>query len=87
MAQCDLFRPYKTPWNSGRIIGAKPPLKPRHTWAIRLQLKNARRIRDLALFNCAIDAKLRGGVGQVRFLHHVPLAEIAKCLLGGRCLP
>jgi integrase len=60
MAQCDLLRPYKTPWNSGRIIGAKPPLKPRHIWAIRQQLKNTRRIRDLALFNCAIDAKLRG---------------------------
>jgi len=60
MAQRDLFRPYKTPWNSGRIIGAKPPFKPRHIWAIRQQLKNARRIRDLALFNCAIDAKLRG---------------------------
>jgi integrase len=60
MAQCDFFRPFKTPWNSGRIIGAKPPLKPRHIWAIRQQLKNGRRIRDLALFNCAIDAKLRG---------------------------
>ena len=47
-------------WNSGRIIGAKPPLKPKHIWAIRQQLKNADKIRDLALFNCAIDAKLRG---------------------------
>jgi integrase len=47
-------------WNAGRIVGPKPPLKPRHIWAIRQQLKNANRIRDLALFNCAIDAKLRG---------------------------
>jgi hypothetical protein len=46
-------------WNAGRIVGPKPPLKPRHIWAIRQQLKNANRIRDLALFNCAIDAKLR----------------------------
>jgi integrase len=42
------------------LIGPKPPLKPKHIWAIRQQLKNARRARDLALFNCAIDAKLRG---------------------------
>ncbi len=47
-------------WNTGRIIGPKPPLRPKHIWAIRQQLKNADRIRDLALFNCAIDAKLRG---------------------------
>ena len=47
-------------WNAGRVVGAKPPLKPKHIWAIRQQLKNAGRIRDLALFNCAIDSKLRG---------------------------
>jgi len=53
-------RPDDLPWNAGRLIGPKPPLKPKHIWAIRQQLKNARRSRDLALFNCAIDAKLRG---------------------------
>jgi integrase len=60
MAQHDLFLPLKKPWNRGRIVGAKPPLKPKHIWAIRQQLKNAQWIRDLALFNCAIDSKLRG---------------------------
>lgn len=60
MAQRDLFRIPRKPWNTGRLIGPKPPLKPKYIWAIRQQLKNARRIRDLALFNCAIDAKLRG---------------------------
>ncbi len=60
MAQLDLFRPPRRPWNSGRIIGAKPPLKPKHVWGIRQQLKAAGKIRDLALFNCAVDAKLRG---------------------------
>jgi hypothetical protein len=35
MAQIDLFRMPKRPWNSGRIIGAKPPLKPKHVWGIR----------------------------------------------------
>jgi integrase len=60
MALRDLFRLPPTPWNAGRIIGPKPPLKPKHIWAIRQQLKNANRRRDLALFNTAIDAKLRG---------------------------
>jgi integrase len=50
----------RKPWNAGRIIGPKPPLKPKHIWAIRQQLKNANRCRDLAMFNCAIDSKLRG---------------------------
>ncbi len=60
MAQPDLFRLPVRPWNTGRLIGPKPPLKPKHIWAIRQQLKNGHRLRDLALFNCAIDAKLRG---------------------------
>jgi integrase len=50
----------RAPWNAGRIIGPKPPLRPKHIWAIRQQLKNAHRSRDLALFNTAIDSKLRG---------------------------
>lgn len=60
MAQLDFFRAPRRPWNSGRIVGPKPPLKPKHVWTIRQQLKSAGRIRDLAMFNCAIDAKLRG---------------------------
>jgi integrase len=59
MPQRDLFRPSPTPWNSRRVIGAKPPFKP-NVWAIRQQLKSAGRVRDVALFDCAIDAKLRG---------------------------
>ena len=60
MAQIDLFRMPNRPWNSGRIIGTKPPLKPKHIWGIRQQLRTAGKVRDLALFNCALDAKLRG---------------------------
>ena len=56
----DLFRPTRTPWNAGRLIGPKPPLKQKHIWAIRQQLKSGGLVRDLALFNCAIDSKLRG---------------------------
>ena len=55
----DLIRTPKKPWNAGRIMGPKAPLKPTHVWAIRQQLKANGRCRDLAMFNCAIDAKLR----------------------------
>ena len=48
------------PWNKGKLIGQKPPLQLKHVWAIRTTLKLDRRIRDLALFNIAIDSKLRG---------------------------
>ena len=59
MRQPDLFRIPNKPWNAGRIIGPKAPLKPKHIWAIRQQLKANGRRGDLAMFNCAIDAKLR----------------------------
>lgn len=59
MRQSDLFIQPKRPWNAGRLIGPKAPLKPKHIWAIRQQLKVARRVRDLAMFNCALDSKLR----------------------------
>jgi integrase len=50
----------KTPWNKGRLIGQKRPLKPKEVWAIRVRLPLGGRKRDLALFNLAIDSKLRG---------------------------
>jgi hypothetical protein len=43
------------PWNHGRTIGPKPPLKPNHIWAIRTRLQHEGRIRDLAMFNVAIQ--------------------------------
>ena len=52
--------PSKRAWNNGRIIGQKRPLLPKHVWAIRVRLELAEAIRDLALFNMAIDSKLRG---------------------------
>ena len=48
------------PWNKGKLIGPKPPLRPKHVWAIRTKLQIDRQVRDLALFNLAIDSKLRG---------------------------
>ena len=50
----------RAPWNKGRLIGQKRPLLPKHVWSIRVRLEMADNKRDLALFNMAIDCKLRG---------------------------
>ena len=50
----------REPWNKGKLIGARPPLRPKHVWAVRTRLQLSDRVRDLALFNLAIDSKLRG---------------------------
>ena len=52
--------PQRRAWNRGRIIGQKRPLQPKHVWAIRVRLELAECTRDLALFNMAVDSKLRG---------------------------
>jgi len=52
--------PRRDPWNKGRLIGQKRPLKPKDVWSIRVRLQLEHRTRDLALFNLAIDSKLRG---------------------------
>ena len=53
-------RPKRLAWNKGRLVGQKRPLLPKHVWAIRVRLEIAEKTRDLALFNMAIDSKLRG---------------------------
>jgi hypothetical protein len=50
----------RPPWNKGKIVDAKPPLRPSHVWSIRTKLQIEGRKRDLALFNLAIDSKVRG---------------------------
>jgi integrase len=50
----------REPWNKGRLTGQKPPLKLREIWAIRIRSQMAGRTRNLALFNVAMDSKLRG---------------------------
>lgn len=54
------LRSRRVAWNKGKIVGQKPPLKIKEVWAIRVRLQLAQRSRDLALFNLAIDSKLRG---------------------------
>ena len=48
------------PWNKGKLVGQKAPLKLKDIWAIRIYLQREQRIRELALFNLAVDSKLRG---------------------------
>src|SRR5277367_4901316 len=52
--------PKRVPWNKGKLTGAKPPLRSKHVWSIRTKLQVEGRARDLAMFNLAIDSKLRG---------------------------
>lgn len=49
----------RAPWNKGRLIGQKPPLRLKEIWAIRIRLQLAKQARELALFNLALDSKLR----------------------------
>jgi integrase len=58
--QSESDSPVTQPWNKGKLTGAKLPLRPKHVWAVRTRLHLLKRFRDLALFNLAIDSKLRG---------------------------
>ena len=50
----------RIPWNKGKLVGQKSPFKLKDIWAIRVRLQLAQRTRELALFNLALDSKLRG---------------------------
>src|SRR5579859_3135645 len=50
---------HREPWNKGKLVGQKAPLKLKDTWAIRVRLQLSGHTRDLVLFNLAIDSKLR----------------------------
>ena len=50
---------HRAPWNKGKLVGQKSPLRLREIWAIRIRLQLAQRTRELALFNLAVDSKLR----------------------------
>src|SRR5918992_506853 len=59
-SEYDLGAGDRRPWNTGRKLGAKRALKPQQVWAIRSWLDGERRVRDRAMFDLAIDSKLRG---------------------------
>jgi hypothetical protein len=84
------MRNQRTAWNKGRLLGQKPPLKPKEIWSLRIRLQLADKARDLALFNLAIDSKLRGcdlvslqvrDVYQGNVSHGVIFAPVATCSL------
>lgn len=52
--------PHREAWNKGKLVGQKASRKPKDIWAMRIQLQNAHAVLDLAMFNLAIDRKLRG---------------------------
>ena len=58
--QLPAITPKRPPWNKGRLVGQKRPLLAKQVWAIRARLELSGNLRDLALFNLAIDSKLRG---------------------------
>ncbi len=63
----------RVPWNKRKLIGPRPPLRQKHVWAVRTWLQMEQQTRDLALFNLAIDSKLRGcDVVAVRVDHVAP---------------
>jgi hypothetical protein len=72
-------RQTREPWNRGKLVGQKPPLKLKDIWEIRIYLENAHSIRDLALFNVAIDSKLRGC--------HLVNFRVSDLMHGGQVLP
>ena len=53
------YKPKQEPWNKGKLTGQKPPFKPQQIWAIRVRLQIDNKLRDLAMFNLAIDSKVR----------------------------
>ncbi len=72
-------------WNKGTLVGQKPPLRPKDGCAISIHLQNAHVVRDLALFNLAIDSKLCGcglvslGVRDVTHVNQVlPRAQVVQ---------
>ena len=60
MPETEHKSPKRQVWNAGRTVGAKRALKPKQIWEIRFYLNQRRRLRDRALFDLAIDSKLRG---------------------------
>jgi len=69
----------RVPWNKGKLVGQKPPLKMKEVWRVRFWLQQTEETRDLALFDLAIDSKLRGCD-----LVHLKVDDIA---VGGRVKP
>ena len=74
----------RPPWNKGKLTGAKPPLRPKHVWSIRTKLQVGGKVRDLAMFNLAIDSKLRGcDVVALKVENIAPVVGMARSIEHG----
>ncbi len=73
----------REPWNKGKLVGAKPPLRPKHVWSIRTKLQIAGRTRDLAMFHLAIDSSSEDATssacGWRTLLRMVTLSTVRLC--------
>src|SRR5580704_2434534 len=70
----------RTPWNKGRLVDQKRPLKPKDVWAIRVRLQLEQRKRDLALFNLAIDSTLGSSIaGSSALVSPARLTGLTRC--------
>ena len=69
--------PSRQPWNKGLLVGRKKPLEPKHVWSIRVRLEIAGSKRDLAIFNLAIDSKLRA-CDLVKLRPHISIRQYAR---------
>ena len=76
MGQSDFDPGAKRPWNTGRMVGAKRALKAKEVWAVRFRLDQNQRLRDRAIFDLAIDSKLRGC--------DIVKMKIGDLMIGGR---
>ena len=76
--------PAKVPWNKGKIVGQKAPLKLKDIWAIRIRLQLGHRTRELALFDLGLDSKLRA-CDSVRLRERTSATVIAFPLKRSSC--
>jgi hypothetical protein len=83
--------PKRIPWNKGKLTGPKPPLRTKNVWSIRTKLQVEGRVRDVAMFNFAIDSKLRAcdvvHVHEIDARHHFEqlAASMEWGSVAGRC--
>jgi hypothetical protein len=76
--------PKRVPWNKGKLIGAKPPLRQKHVWAIRTMLQVERSKRDLAMFNLA--STVNCGAAMLSPSGSMTLLPMVTQLIGQRCV-
>jgi len=76
---------HREPWSKGKLVGQKSALKPKDIWAIRIYRQNENHVRDLAMFNLAIDSKLRGC--DLANLHVRDISHGAQILAPSRTTP